>query len=137
VERILSVTDYGKGVNTGPQENPERRRPSIIERSTYTGQVTIDDGRDPDLAAANIRFQPLPLACKPLQSVNFSRGQIDLIQLFRVDERHFGQGKSIETIALDRSAQISPQGCHFLRPGFHQPAIRMTGSQVDSHHQPW
>jgi hypothetical protein len=68
--------------------------------------------------------------------VNFGRGQIDIIQLFRVDERHFGQGKGVQTVALDRASQISPQGGHFLRPGFHQPAIRMAGSQVDGHHQP-
>jgi len=74
VERLFSVMDYGKGVNPGPQESSERRRPSVIEGSTYARQVTIDDGRNPDLAAANIRFQPLPLACKPLQSMNFGRG---------------------------------------------------------------
>jgi hypothetical protein len=69
--------------------------------------------------------------------MDFGRRQVNLVQLFRVDERHFGQGKGIETIGLYRSSQVSPQSGHFLRLGFHQPAVRMTGSQIDSHHQPW
>jgi len=68
--------------------------------------------------------------------MDFSRWQVNLVHLFRVNERHFGQGKGIETITLDRPSQIPPQGGHFLRLGFHQPTIRMAGSQIDSHHQP-
>jgi hypothetical protein len=69
--------------------------------------------------------------------MDFGRRQVNLVQLFRVDERHFGQGKGIKTIGLYRSSQISPQSGHFLCLGFHQSAVRMTGSQIDSHHQPW
>jgi len=43
----------------------------------------------------------------------------------------------METIALDRSSQVSPQGGHFLCLGFHQQAIRMARPQIDGHHQPW
>jgi hypothetical protein len=71
VQRLFSITDYAKGANPGSQESSERRRPSIIERSTYARQVTINNGRNPDLSAANIRFQSLPLARKPLQGMNF------------------------------------------------------------------
>jgi hypothetical protein len=69
--------------------------------------------------------------------MDFGWRQVNLVQMFRVNERHFSQGKSIDTITFDRSPQVSPQGCHFLRLGLHQPAVRVTGTQIDSHHQPW
>jgi hypothetical protein len=69
--------------------------------------------------------------------MDFGWRQVNLNQFFRIDKRHLGQSKGIETIALHRSPQISPQGSHFLRLGFHQPAIRMTRAQIDSHHLPW
>jgi hypothetical protein len=53
------------------------------------------------LRPGDILFYPLPLPRKPLQSMDFSRRQVDLIQFFPVDERHFGQGKGIETISFD------------------------------------
>jgi hypothetical protein len=62
---------------------------------------------------------------------------VNLVQLFRVDKGHFGQGKGIDTIAFCGSPQVSAQGCHFLRLGLHEPAVRMTGTQIDSHYQPW
>jgi hypothetical protein len=56
MEGILSVSNYDKGIKLGPQESPDRRRPDVIERSTHARQVTIDDGRNPDLAASDILF---------------------------------------------------------------------------------
>jgi hypothetical protein len=73
VKCLLSVSNYGKWVKPGPQESPDRRRPDVIERSPYTWQVSIDDGRNPDLTTSDILFYPLPLACKPLQSMDFGR----------------------------------------------------------------
>jgi len=137
VQRFLSLSYYSIGVKPGPEESSERSGPGVIEGATYTGQVTIDDRRNPDLATADGRLYPLPLTCKPLQSMNFGRRQVNLNQLFWIDEGHLGQGKRIETVALNRSAEISPQGSHFLRLGFHQPAVRVTRTQVDSHHLPW
>jgi len=128
MEGILPVSNYDKGIKPRSHESPERRRPGVIESSTYTWQVSIDDGRNPDLAASDVLFYPFPLACKSLQSMDFSRWQVNLVHLFWVDERHFGQGKGIDTIALDRPSKIPPQGGHFLSLGFYQPAIRMAGS---------
>jgi len=73
MEGILSVSNYHKGVKPGSQESPDWRRPSVIESSTYIWQVSIDDGRNPDLATSDILFYTLPLACKPLQSMDFGR----------------------------------------------------------------
>jgi hypothetical protein len=72
MESIFPISNYDKGIQPGLQESPDRRRPSIIESSTYTWQVSIDDGRNPDLATSDILFYPLPLACKPLQGMDFS-----------------------------------------------------------------
>jgi len=71
MEGILSVSNYNKGIKSGPQESPDRRRPSVIESSTYTRQVSIDNSRNPDLAASDVLFYTLPLARKSLQSMDF------------------------------------------------------------------
>jgi hypothetical protein len=68
--------------------------------------------------------------------MDFSRGQVNLNQLLRVDKGHLGQGKRIKTITLDRSSQISPQSRYLLHLRFHQPTIGMLGTQVDGYHQP-
>jgi len=137
MECFLSLSDYGIGIEPGSQESPDWKSPSVIERAPYAGQIPVDNCRNPDLAATNVRLYPLPLTCESLQSMDFGRRQVNLNQFFRVDERHLGQGKSIEPVALNRSPQISPQGSYFLCLGFHQPTIRMARPQVDSHHLPW
>jgi len=47
-----------------------------------------------------------------------------------------GKGEGIDTIAFDRSPQVSAQGSHFLHLSLHQPAVSMTGAQINSHYQP-
>jgi hypothetical protein len=66
MERLLSRSDYGIRVKPGHQESPDWKRPGIIECPTHTGQVTIDNRRNPDLATADARLYPLPLTCEPL-----------------------------------------------------------------------
>jgi hypothetical protein len=51
--------------------------------------------------------------------------EIDLNELLGIDKRHLGQGESIEAIALGRTSQISPQGCHFLHLCLDQSAVSM------------
>jgi hypothetical protein len=72
MESIFPISNYDKGIQPGSQESPDRRRPNIIESSTYARQVSIDDGRNPDLATSDILFYPLPLARKSLQGMDFS-----------------------------------------------------------------
>jgi len=68
--------------------------------------------------------------------MNLGWRQVNVIQLFRVDERHLGQGKGINTIAFRRSPKVPAQGSYLLHFGFHQPAVRMAGAQIDSYYQP-
>jgi hypothetical protein len=56
MQRFLSLSDYSIGVKPGPQESPDRKRPGVIERATYTGQITIDDRLNSDLAATDVRL---------------------------------------------------------------------------------
>jgi hypothetical protein len=44
MERFPSLSYYSIGVKPGSEESSERSGPGVIERATYTGQVTIDDG---------------------------------------------------------------------------------------------
>jgi hypothetical protein len=62
--------------------------------------------------------------------------QVNLIQLFWIDERHLGQGEGINTIAFGGSPKIPAQGSYLLHLGLHQSAVRMTGMQIDSYYQP-
>jgi hypothetical protein len=66
MKHFLAATDHGEGVKPRPQEGSGLRRPWVSKCPAHTGQETIDSGSNPNLAASDIPFYPLPLACKAL-----------------------------------------------------------------------
>jgi hypothetical protein len=75
---------------------------------TYAREIAINNRPDALLVGRYLVFQALPLTGKALQGVCLRRSQVDFIKTLRVDERHLCQGERIDTVALDRSPEISP-----------------------------
>ena len=55
---------------------------------------------DPLLMPGDFTLKPLPLAGKTLDSIDFTRRQVYLLQLLRIDKGHLSQGERIDFVAL-------------------------------------